>query len=205
MQNLSPSLREETAEGLEARGREKGGREGRYAPRRGECASGREREARMRPYQFKIGRVLACGVCDGVTSHRVGSHKHRHVRVLRRPIAVPSATVGRELSEQPVFRHLAEMVVVNQRVLFDLEGEYYNQGGRGRLDDNHSLLSAFTTDSRRAAPMSSGRGRGMTGTRAPVRGRMRIFINPAGPPKERSIPTAPAPPKEDKRQMAVTN
>ena len=72
-----------------------------------------------------------------MTSHRVGSHKHRHVRVLCRPIAVPSATVGRELSEKPVFRHLAEMVVVNQRVLFDPEGEYYNQGGRGRLDDNH--------------------------------------------------------------------
>lgn len=99
------------------------------------------------------------------------------------------------------------MVVVNQRVLFDPYADYYRQGRGNSIDDNHSMLKAQRLYFRRnARGVYVIRGQQKKGNDAAghIQPRM-IIIKPAAPPSPRSTPTAPAPPKDTQRQMAVAD
>ena len=144
---------------------------------------------------------------EGAKSYPINHDAQQHIRLIRRPIGEPSASVGRAISEQRVHRHLGEMVVVNQRVLFDPTADYYRQEGGNSIDDNHSLLKAqrlyFSLNAPGVSVIRGGQEKG-TDAAGHIQPRM-IIIKPAAPPRLRSLPTAPAPPKDNQRQMAAAD
>jgi len=76
-----------------------------------------------------------------ITGHDLRQGEQSRVTVVTRPVAVPAATVSRELSQQPVHPHLIEVRYVNTTLYLDPNADYIHQGVN-RIDDNHSLVKA---------------------------------------------------------------
>ena len=83
--------------------------------------------------------VSAFGVAaEAAESVSINPHESNAIRVFRGNVADPSATVSRELSEQPVRPWLAQVKVVTQIVHIDPQANYFTQDDtEGRLDENH--------------------------------------------------------------------
>jgi hypothetical protein len=75
------------------------------------------------------------------TSDDVRLHRIDHSRVVTRPITASAAVIDRDLSEQPVHRHLIEMQMVNTTIYLDPQA-IYSSLGNGGLDKDHSIVRA---------------------------------------------------------------
>ena len=126
---------------------------------------GGERRSPMRKTPFCLASAFAVGVlvapvlAEAGTAYVVTNHStvraspitsHHHVRrrhsrriyVVQRKVVEPSAVVSRELAEQPVYQHLAEVQIGNATpILLDTEKNYYRQGVNC-IDDNQFLVRA---------------------------------------------------------------
>jgi hypothetical protein len=76
-----------------------------------------------------------------VTHSRPGRAAVRGTQVITRRVVEPAATVGRQLSEQPVHPHLIEVRVVNATVWLDPDKDYIRQG-HYKIDENHHIPAA---------------------------------------------------------------
>lgn len=144
-----------------------------------------------------------------VRREALASPRREHVRIVHRRVLEPAATVSRELSEQPVRPHLAELEVVHTRVFVDPK---QHLGRRtGGIDHNHSLHRAqrrwFDEQARPARVIRGLRPKASDEPRQSIRPRAIIPV-PSGierdeDPAPGQIPTVPRPPLNDRTPNLV--
>ena len=146
------------------------------------------------------------------SAHRVDINQRHGAYLVRQPITFPEATVGRELSQQPVHRHLGMYEIAGTRITFDPQANYHRQRAyEDRLDDNHSLLKAqrlyHALNQQGAYIVVNGRKQYYEQmTEQTIEPRM-IIVKPKAKPdgdQQRKMPSTPPRIKKRDREMAST-